>query len=394
MIFTPKEELIKRVNKLQEKMKANNCDGFLISQNVDLFYFSGTMQNAQLYIPIEGEPILFCRKSFERSETETPWKTINTKNFKLIPEQIKDLGIPTPECLALELDVISASSYLFLKKLFNNQELVNGSNWIKDVRSVKSPYEIEILRNAGKKTAEAFSQVDKIIKPGLSEFEIAADIENLLRQSGHQGTIRLRGFNQELFYGLFLSGESGTKTSSNDGIIAGAGLGPYFPMGPSEKKVNVNEPLFMDYVGVYDGYAVDQTRMSVIGVLPDKLYYAYRISLEIQDLVINQVKPGCLASKLYKIAVDKAEKSGLQDNFMGYGQDGVKFIGHGIGLELDEMPVIAKGFDIYLEEGMVFALEPKFVLPGSGIVGIENTWVVTKNGVEKLTVLPDRLITI
>jgi Xaa-Pro aminopeptidase len=171
-------------------------------------------------------------------------------------------------------------------------------------------------------------------------------------------------------------------------------LGAFFPQGCSVKTLAPGEPITLDYVGIYNGYQVDQTRTFVIGSLPEPLYKAYQVTLEIQDAVIEQVKPGIAPSKLWDTAVSIATKNELLDHLQGYGSDQAKFVGHGIGLEVDEPPVLARGFDSPLLENMVFALEPKFVFPGLGMVGIENTWLVSANGAEKITVFPDELIQI
>ncbi|MEN6462063.1 MAG: Xaa-Pro peptidase family protein [Syntrophomonas sp.] len=387
-------ELHERISKLQTVIIANHCDAVLIIQNVDLYYYSGTMQNAQLSIPATGEPVLFCRKSSERAKQECPWPVIALPNYKLIPEKLLAAGLKLPKRLGLELDVIPTAAYFVCLKIFSNADIVDASNWIRNQRSIKSPYEIEFLRQGGEKMARVFSQVPQILRPGISELECAAEVERLARQLGHQGCIRIRGYNQELFFGHLLAGENGAIASFNDGATGGKGLGPFFPQGPSEKKIAVNEPIALDYVGVFDGYMVDQTRLFVIGSLPAKLCDAFQTALEIQEEIIALVKPGIMADELYNIALKRVENAGLSENFMGYGPGRAKFVGHGIGLEMDELPVLARGFHVPLEEGMVIALEPKFVFPGLGVVGIENTWLVTKTGKEKITDFPDDLVVI
>ncbi|MEN6390731.1 MAG: Xaa-Pro peptidase family protein [Syntrophomonas sp.] len=389
-----KVELMGRVASLQEKMQENECQAMIIIQNVDLYYFSGTMQNAQLYIPAHGEPLLFCRKSCQRALKECPWRIIEVGSFKAIPRHLGDLGIKAPARLALEYDVLPVANFLGVKKIFPHAKTMDGSSWIKSVRAIKSPYEIAMLKNAGQKMAEVFKQVADIIKPGKSEIACAAELEMEARKTLHEGIIRLRGYNQSLFFGHFLSGESGALPSFNDGATGGPGLGAFFPQGCSEKILAPGEPITLDYVGIYNGYQVDQTRTFVIGSLPEQLYKAYNITLEIQDAIINQVKPGIAPSKLWEMAVSIAAKNNLQDHLQGYGSDQAKFVGHGIGLEVDEPPVLARGFDSPLLENMVFALEPKFVFPGLGMVGIENTWLVTAEGAERITVFPDELIQI
>ncbi|KUG03497.1 xaa-pro aminopeptidase [hydrocarbon metagenome] len=392
--MTPKDELQRRIKGLQDKMNASACEAVLIVQNVDLYYFSGTMQNARLYIPATGEPVLFCRKSISRATHECPWNIVSINNYRYIPDKLNDLGRQLPGRLGLEYDVLTVADYLSVKRVFPNAELLDASNWIADLRATKSPFEIGIIKKAGRSMADAFAYVPDLIKQGRSELAVAAGVERVLRDQGHQGYVRMRGFNQEFFYGHFLSGPNGCIAGFNDGVTAGMGMGAFFPQGPGERIIQIDEPVFLDYVGVFDGYNIDQTRLYVVGVLPDKLKDAFQVALEIQETLINQVKPGAIASDLYDLAIGIADRAGLSQNFMGYGSERVKFVGHGVGLELDERPVIAKGFNVELEAGMVIALEPKFVIPGMGIAGIENTWLVTRSGVEKITILPDDLVVI
>jgi Xaa-Pro dipeptidase len=389
-----KVELKGRVARLQDKMQESECQAFIIIQNVDLYYFSGTMQNAQLYIPAAGEPVLFCRKSYQRALEECPWPIIQVGSFKTMPRHLGDLGLEAPSRLALEYDVLPVANFLGVKKIFPHAKTMDGSPWIKSVRALKSPYEIALLKNAGQKMAEVFSRVASIIRTGKSEIACAAELEMEARKTLHEGIIRLRGYNQSLFFGHFLSGASGALPSFNDGATGGAGLGAFFPQGCSEKTLAPGEPIALDYVGIYNGYQVDQTRTFVIGSLPEALYKAYQVTLEIQDAVIKQVKPGIAPSQLWDTAVSIAAQNELLDHLQGYGSDQAKFVGHGIGLEVDEPPVLARGFDAPLLENMVFALEPKFVFPGLGMVGIENTWRVTADSAEKITVFPDELIQI
>jgi Xaa-Pro dipeptidase len=386
-----KEDLYRRIKGLQDKMLAHDCDAVLILQNVDLYYFSGTMQNARLYVPAEGEPLLFCRKSLTRAANECPWNIIPSQNYKYIPDHMKEMGYPSPARLGLEFDVIPVTLYHSVQRLFPDSTLLDASGWIGDLRAIKTPYEIAIIKAAGKKMADVFKVLPELIKPGLSELEIAARVEKELRDHEHMGLSRMRGFNQEFFYGHFLSGSNACMASFNDGVTAGMGMGAFYPQGPGNRVIQIGDPVYLDYVGVFEGYNVDQTRLYVVGDLAHRLKYAFQVALEIQETLVNLAKPGVMASELYDTAVSIAEKAGLSHNFMGYGAERVRFVGHGVGLELDERPVIAPGFNTPLEAGMVIALEPKFVLPGLGIAGIENTWLLTPTGVEKITVLPDEI---
>lgn len=146
----------------------------------------------------------------------------------------------------------------------------------------------------------------------------------------------------------------------------------------------------VDMGGNFYGYMGDMSRVFSIGKLPEKAYAAHQTCLDVQATVIEKAKPGAVCEDLYNTAIDIVTKAGFADYFMGVAQK-AKFIGHGIGLEINEAPVLAPRMKQELEPGMVFALEPKIVLPGVGPLGIENSWVVTADGVEKLTLCKEEI---
>ena len=229
-------------------------------------------------------------------------------------------------------------------------------------------------------------EIPNLLKEGMTEIELSGKLELFLRIRGNQGLPRVRAFNQELSVQI-LSGWNSARPSFFNGPTGGSGLGPFFPQGPGFKTIGRHEPILIDYSAVINGYVADNTRIFSIGSLSDKLTAAHNTALEIKRRLIQRIKPGLDGRELYLTALSIAEESGLADYFMGYGNK-VNFIGHGIGLELDEMPIIAKKHQI-LQPGMVFALEPKFIFPGEGTVGIEDTFVLTESGLEQLTTLDD-----
>lgn len=143
--------------------------------------------------------------------------------------------------------------------------------------------------------------------------------------------------------------------------------------------------MIVDLCAVMYGYHVDQTRTLSLGALPDKLYKAYKIALEIEHEVGKTIYPGVAVGELYEKAARMAESHDLGEHFMGYGRQRLGYCGHGVGLELDEFPVVMKGGKTFLSPGMVIALEPKFHFPGVGVVGVEDTFVVMDGGSQKLT---------
>lgn len=388
--MTPFDELQKRIKKLQLAMLKEEIGGALLVQRADLFYFSGTGQNAHLYVPSEGEPILIVKKSLARAREESALENIIPfegwdKLITLIAE-----SIPPNSKIGLETDILPANHYFRYQKILAGFKIIDISTLIRRIRSIKSPYEIGLMQEAAKIGEAVFKHAREIIKAGLSEVQLAGSLEFHARTLGHQGAVRMRGFNQELYFGHIMSGANAATISFFDGPTGGSGLNPSYPQGAGTTVIKRNEPILIDFVSVLGGYMVDQTRIYCLGKPSLPLREAYRLAVFIKDTLAKMGKPGVPASSLYEKADEIARKAGLANHFMGHVEK-VSFVGHGVGLELDELPVIARGLDFPLEQGMVFALEPKFIFPGEGAVGIEDTFMVDINRLKQLTVFDDQI---
>ncbi len=388
--MTPYEELEKRLKKLQAALQANDLSGALLVQRADLFYFSGTAQNAQLYVPAEGDPILMVKKSLARAREESALERILP--FEGWDKLISLIKAKTPPGtkIGLECDVLPANLYFRYQKMLADYCISDLSKQIRQIRAVKSPYELGLMKNAARVGEAVFNHALEVIKPGMQEVDLAGRLEYHARTLGHQGAVRMRGFNQELYFGHILSGDNAAAISFFDGPTGGSGLNPSYPQGAGAKVIQRHEPILVDFVSVLDGYMVDQTRIFCIGEPPLHLHEAYRQAVLIKETLSRLGKAGCDGSSLYARAEKMVAQAGLTNHFMGYVEK-VNFVGHGVGLELDELPVIAAGFKQPLEEGMVFALEPKFIFPGEGTVGIEDTFAVGKKGLQQITTFSDDL---
>jgi Xaa-Pro aminopeptidase len=382
--YTPKNEIDKRIKKLQDRLSKEDIDAALIIQKADLFYFAGTCQNAHLIVPAEGQAVLMAKKSVERAQQESPLdKIVKLKNLKELASIMKDY-----KRIGMELDVLPTAMYYYYKKILSSAEILDLSDIIRKIRMIKSEYEIGLMKETAELNSILFSEASRIIRPGMTEIEVAGELESIYRKNGHQGAIRMRGFNQEIFYGHLMSGENASFPSFFNGPTGGPGLNPSFPQSAGYKKIRENEPILIDYVGARDGYIVDQARIFVIGSLSDKLMQAHDVAVGIKNRLAKSAITGASGKDLFEIAEKLAVESGFGDYFMGH-DDKINFVGHGVGIELDEYPVIARNFDMPLEPGMVFALEPKFIFPGEGVVGIEDTFVLTENGLEQITYFDD-----
>lgn len=388
---TPPEEIRSRISRLQRKMSEKGMDLVLLLQNVDLFYFSGTIQKGYLFVPAEGKALLFVQKDYGRAVHETPLTCVRLDSLKDLPALVQEHRIKGHRA-GMELDVIPVSLFNRIKAIFKDWEIVDVSSEIKEIRSIKSDYEIEQLRMSGRIIDEVFSQAKNHIREGMTELALDGILTSIGRAHGHQGFLRMRGINQEMMNIHVLSGESASVTSFCDTPLSGFGLTPAIAQGSSTRRISKDQPVVIDYGGGYNGYVTDETRTFVIGKLKDPLEKAYQVALEMIEEVESSVKPGDSPAHLYERCLKIADLAGFAEHFMGHGEGQVGFVGHGLGLEINEWPIIGRGYRKPLQVGNVFAFEPKFAFPGEGAVGIELDYVVRENGLERVTRFPKKLV--
>jgi len=388
-VLAPAAELKGRIARLQAGLGALRLDAALLQQNADLFYYAGTVQQSYLYVPAEGEATLFVRKVAERARLESALgAVIGLPSPKGLPAAIAERYGALPARVGLELDVLPVTRFRRLQELFPEAAFEDVGQTVVRQRSVKSAWEVDRIRAASAVADEVSRLLPDLLEEGLTEVEFAGRVEAEARRLGHEGYIRMRGFNQEMFYGQLLTGPSGCVASYLDTPLAGTGLSPSVAQGASFRRIGRGEPVVFDFVPVRDGYMADFTRMYSLGPLGAELLRAHDAALRVQEAATAAARPGAACRAVWDAAREAAADAGLAAHFMGHGAGQVPYVGHGIGIELDELPVLT-GSGLELEPGMVFALEPKFVLPGSGAVGVENTWVVSEDGVERLTLAPD-----
>jgi Xaa-Pro aminopeptidase len=373
---------------MQAQLQAKGVDGALFVIPIDVYYFSGTRQNSTLWIPADGEPLLLVRKSLSRAKVESTLTDIRafppSKEFPaLFGGQSLKIGFT--------FDAVPVQQLNYYAKLLPGSEFVDLSSTLREVRSIKSSYELQQIKACGDTLSSIYLQVPGFLKEGMREIDVSAEFEYRLRKAGHEGIVRMRAYNQELAGGLAVSA-GGASYGFLDGPVTGKGLSNASPQGASRDVIVRNIPVLLDYAGVFNGYVTDMTRIFVIGTLDAELLQAFKLSLEIQNYVQSQLKPGAICEELFFKALEMAEKGGFGTTFMGMPGEQARFVGHGIGLELDEFPVLAQGFKMPLQSGQTIAIEPKFNIPGKGAVGIENTFAVTPDGGLKMTDIPDEIV--
>lgn len=389
----PREEVQRHVSRFQDAMKENAIDAALILQGADMFYLSGTVQNAVLCVPAQGEPAIFVRRCFSRAKSDVTFgRVIQFSRFSELPSLIESVNINIGSTVGVEMDVLPVATMNRIKKALPEPRYVDVSRLILNCRSQKTEYEKGMLRSAGKIACEVFEQIPTMISPGMTEVELGAEIARVARLAGHQGAFRIRRWIVDSNCDPVVSGTNACLTTFFDGPVGSPGVCRAIPIGAGTKRIEPGEPIMVDFIFGYEGYHVDVTRVFSIGDIDRSLKQAHDVAIEIIRKVESMLRSGVIASKVYDEALAIVEASPFADSFMGVPGAQVKFVGHGIGLEVDEMPVLAPRFDEEIRESNVFAVEPKFFLEGLGGVGLENTYIVGEDCCENVSPLPEEIV--
>jgi Xaa-Pro dipeptidase len=389
----PADEIHGRLARFQAGLARGGLDAAVVVQSTDLAYLSGTNQQAHLVVPARGEPRLLVRRTLERARAESAVERIEGfGSLSGLAGVLEASGVGAGAAVGFELDVLPAGRYLAYQKRLPGYRLGDCSALLRAQRAVKSAWELEQMRAACEQVRLAAEAVPALIAPGVAESAVQLEVERTLRRAGHQGQLRFRGFNQEMHYGQVLGGPSGAVPGYSDSPLCGPGPNPVLGKGPDGHVLAAGDPVIVDLVGGHRGYLSDQTRTFALAPLADDLRAAYDASVAILRAAEREIRPGAIPSGLFGVAERMAGEAGLGEHFMGHGDGRVRFLGHGVGMEIDELPVLAPGFDEPMVEGHVIAVEPKFVFPGRGSVGIENMYAVTADGFERMTTAPEELI--
>jgi len=383
---TPLKELKNRMAQFRIIMDRSNPEWEMavIFRKINLYYFTGTMQDGMLIIPRDDEPIFWVRRSYERALNESLLKNIKPMNsFRDAARNINKL----PDTVYIETEVVPLALYNRFQKHFPFQNFKPLDMAIAAVRSIKSEYELNLMRKAGKIHEHVLEDiVPEILREGMSEADLAGDLFKIMLKEGHHGVTRFGMFDTEIVLGQIGFGESSIYPNYFNGPGGNYGMNAAVPViGSRERKLTKGDLVFIDVGCGVDGYNTDKTMNYMFGrSLPKCVINIHNECVEIQNNIAEMLKPGAIPSEIYKTIMNNLDQEFLQ-NFMGYGDRKVNFLGHGIGLLIDELPVIAEGFNEPIQKGMVFALEPKKGIKNIGMVGIENTFIVTSKGGECIT---------
>lgn len=386
VILSPEEHL-ERLQRLQQAMQQLKVDSLLISDNANLFYLTGRVYAGYAFVPAVGEPMWFVRRPVDLTGGGVTY----IRKPEDMPAHIQSAQIDLPRRLGLELDILPYNQAIRLGSAFEGAEVADISALLKQLRSVKTDYEVEQMRRSGVCHERVYRRIPGLYRSGMTDLELQIEIERVSRLEGCLGMFRISGQSMEIYMGNVLTGKNADEPAPYDFAMGGRGLHPSIPGGASGEIIKPHKAVMIDLNGNFTGYMTDMTRVFAVDKLPQEAIDAHQCSIEICRMFEREALPGVEARVLYERAVEIVRSHNLERHFMGHRQH-AGFIGHGVGIEVNEWPVIAPRSRQILEANNTIALEPKFVLPEVGAVGIENTYLITSEGAQSLTNAPEEIV--
>lgn len=382
----PTTEKTTRLLKLQQVLIAMQAEACLITSSVNQYWLTGYIFDGYILVYAEGETLLFVRRPAGLSGE----KIIGIRKPEQIPGLLREAGLQVPKMVLLESDTITLSAALRLQAALEMPEVRNISSAIRKIRSVKSEYELNQIRESAAIHTKVYELIPSLYRKGMTDLALQIEIERQMRLHGSMGIFRSFGENMDIFMGSMLTGDNAQAASPYDYALGGAGITPLLPLGANGTPLTPGTTLMVDMAGNYRPNMDDMTRTFVIEHAPDIAYRAHQVSLDIVHTIESSTRAGVPCAELWHQAEKIVKENKLEAYFMGTAQQ-ARFVGHGVGLEINEPPVLTPRSKEVLEPGMAIAIEPKFVLPGIGAVGIENTYIVHDNRLEKVTLYEEAL---
>lgn len=383
-----KKELQTRIIRVQSALRQMKKDACIVSTPVNVFYLSGVVYNGFLYVPQNGDVIHFVK----RPKVNDLENVIYIHKPELIGSCLTDRKLNLPKSILLEKDVLSYNTIIRLSSSLSIDvnEVEDASYLMRRLRAEKTSFEIQKIKECARIHVEVYKMIPQLYRSGMTDIQLQIEIEKQMRLHGSIGIFRSYGENMDIYMGSLLVGDNAAAPSPFDFALGGAGVSELLPLGASGSEIKKGETVMVDMAGNYSPWMTDMTRVYTLGDLPNLAFEAHQLSIDIHNKLMDICVPGFSCAEMYNVAIEMVKKAGLDAYFMGTDLQ-AKFIGHGVGLEINELPVLTPRSKELIVENTVFALEPKFVIPGVGAVGIENTYLMLSSGLEKLTILEEKI---
>lgn len=379
-----------RLQDLRERLRRAGMDAAVLIHPRDVLYYAGTARPATLVVG-PREAVLLVRRGLEQARQEATLARVEPGGgWDTVAARLAAQGL-TGGILGADLDVLPAQIYRRMRDALPGWEVEDLSPLILAQRMVKEPEEIRATERAAAVADAGQAALPPILRPGRSELALAAEVEAALRRAGHEGYQPLRYPGARGGGVLLMSGENLTVRGGHGLVVTGAGLSPGTPYGPSRRPVRPGDLVVLDIGATCDGYTADESRTYVVGRATAAQEALLEAARAVEEAVLAVLRPGVPAAGVYA-AAEEAAARGAPPHFPPGRLSLPGFVGHGLGLEIDEPPVLWPREETPIAAGMVLAVEVELNAPADGLMAkVEDTVVVEADGPRLLTHAPRRL---
>lgn len=381
-----------RLQKIRQGMTDARVDSLFLRSIPSFLYLTGTVMQGYIYVSLSSEPLFFL----ERPSARLPWYDASRVHYvrkpELIPDLLKEYDLVVNEGTALELGQLPVTEYQRLSNLAPNARVsdADATELMRKVRSIKTEGELAEIRKNAETHMEIYRLAPTLYEPGMTDRQWQHALEYQMRRRGSIGVFRCFGWRMEIHMGNLVTGDNAQNPAPYDFAMGGAGVSG-MPFGANGTVIRDGMSVMVDMAGNFSEYTTDITRTYALGPVHPQVQKAHDLSVELHEWFADTVRPGLPIAEVYTHCVDRVMAEGLGDYFMGTEWQS-KFVGHGLGLEINEVPVLTGRWKGVFESNMAIAFEPKFVIPGAGPAGIENTYIISESGVENVSPLDPGII--
>lgn len=382
-----------RINGLQEAIRERGLAGAILFYSRDIYYYTGTSQPAYLAV-LPDDYLLLIRRGYDIARRESilsPERIQDEKNSQASLARLFP-GSGAGEKVGTELDMLTVLHARNLSRTLGGRQLVDLSPAVLQQRMFKDAGEIESIAKACAAIQAGHLAVVSCLRAGLSELELAAAVENAQRLAGHEGCFFMRFTDFVMSRGPLASGPNLCQTSGTLFTLSGAGLSSAVSTGASRRIMKRGDLVLVDIPACVEGYHADQSRTYAVGRAPARASDLFWRLREVADHLIGSLRPGLTTGEAFALAQGRGVELHLGESFMAFASKAkAHFVGHGIGLELNEPPLLARHGDTVLKQGMVLAIEMHLMEPDGLTLKLEDTVHLTDQGTEILTLSPREL---
>ncbi len=379
----------KRITGLRARMEQHSISAALLLYSRDILYYAGvSIPSILLVTPRTAR--LYVRRAFGLAQQDSTIDDIVPNgDLGMVVEQLHAEKLHRSR-IGIELDVVPVQLFSKIQAALPDASFADVSPLIISQRMVKDEDELELVRVSASMLDKGQRRALEVIREGISEVEMAAEIEAELRRNKHEGILVNRRFDAYTMYGMIGSGDSLTRFAGFANVASGIGLSRAMRISASNRIMKHGDLVMIDITGSYHGYITDVTRPYVIGPASKRQIEVFEALCDVEDEILASIRPGVPVSRVYDVGVEAAEKTSYGKYFMGHEEKG-EFVGHGLGLELDEPPILGPDEATIIRENMTLAVEINTIIPNFGTIKIEDSFIVKSDGVELLSEIERRL---